>query len=282
MGIPEKVINGIEHLEPLPITAQKLIVLLNRDDVDFKEIIQIVEYDGAIASNLLRVADSWLFGGLSPVKSLRDAVVRLGRDALLDIVLTDHLKSWSMTAPMYDLSEDELWLHGAASSLAVKAIERESHNSRIPQMAGIAALIHDIGKLIMVRYLNVDVSLITSLCKESNCTFVEAERELFRCDHAEVGGAIARKWRFPEAIQQGIELHHREPGSTPNSTMLDAVMLANLAAKSIGVGLGAEGLNLRVDYTGCLKRLGLRVEGFERACAQTSVWLKDIRTRYRV
>lgn len=184
-------------------------------------------------------------------------------------------------APLYDLTEDDLWLHGAASSLAVKAMIRESHNVLIPQVATIAALIHDIGKLIMVRYLKEDVSAIISICREKGSTFVEAEREPFGCDQAEVGGAVARKWAFPEPITQVIERHHQVPVTEPNP-MLDAVMLANLASKTIGVGLGMEGMNLRIEYSGSRDRLGLTVEGFERACAQTAFRLRDLKKNYGV
>jgi hypothetical protein len=58
------------------------------------------------------------------------------------------------------------------------------------------------------------------------------------------------------------------------------VMLANLAAKSIGVGLGAEGMNLRTDSIKSRERVGISLEGFERICAQTVVWLAGLKKSY--
>ena len=52
-------------------------------------------------------------------------------------------------------------------------------------------------------------------------------------------------------------------------------MLANYAAKSMGAGLGAEGLNISMDYAGSRKRLGISIQAFERACAQTAIWLME-------
>ena len=57
--------------------------------------------------------------------------------------------------------------------------------------------------------------------------------------------------------------------------MLDAVMLANLIAKSICVGLGADGMALQMDFLSALKRLGLDIDKFEHACIQTEAWLAD-------
>ncbi len=281
MSVPEKLLEGIERLEPLPITLQKLIVSLEQEDVNTGEIVQVIELDGAVAANILRMANSARFGGRFEITSLRDAVVRLGTSTILEIALGAQLHTLKAAAPLYDLTEDDLWLHGAAASLAVKAITRESRNVLIPQITAIAALIHDIGKLIMVRYLQADVSTILAICQEKQVTFVEAERELFGCDHAEVGGAMARKWSFPEPITQGIERHHQVPVVEP-TPLLDIVMLANLAAKTIGVGLGMEGMNLRIEYSGSRDRLGLTVEGFERACAQTAFWLRDLKESYGI
>ena len=281
MSVPENLLAGIDRLEPLPLTLQRLVVILEKEDINTTEIVQVIELDGAVAANILRMANSARFGGRFEITNLKDAVVRLGTSVLLEIALGAQLHTLRTAAPLYDLTEDDLWLHGAAASMAVKAIMRESHNGSIPQIATIAALIHDIGKLIMVRYLRADVSAILSICTEKQVTFVEAERELFGCDHAEVGAAVARKWSFPEPITQVIERHHQVPvvEATP---MLDAVMLANLAAKTIGVGLGLEGLNLRIEYSGSRDRLGLTVEGFERACAQTAFWLRDLKKSYGI
>lgn len=281
MTIPQNLLNGIDRLDPLPLSVQKLVPMLYRDSIKIDEVVSIVEMDFAIAANIMRSANSARYGGRFQIEKLRDAVVRLGATALLEIALGTHLKSMKFAAPLYDLAEDELWMHGAVSSLAVKAMIQERKNGQIPQISMIAALVHDIGKLIMVRYLESDAKKILRHCEENKSTFVDAERALFGCDHAEVGGVMARKWGFPEGIRRAIEEHHQMPVSNPDPA-LDAVMLANLAAKSAGVGLGAEGFNMSIDVTGSRERLGLTLEGFERVIAQTAIWARDLKANYGV
>jgi hypothetical protein len=87
---------------------------------------------------------------------------------------------------------------------------------------------------------------------------------------------MARKWSFPDPATRAIERHHLAPPAE-REPILDTVMLANLAAKSIGVGLGGAGLNIMIDYPGSRKRLGPSMEGFERACAQTAIWVAELR-----
>jgi putative nucleotidyltransferase with HDIG domain len=271
--IPKQILDGVNHLDPLPVTARRLSSMLGDEKVNIREIAEIVEYDVAVAANVVRVANSAAYAGRYPVERVRDAVVRLGTANLLTIVLGDYLRVLRVAAPLYDLTEDDLYLHSAAAALMIKAIVAETRRP-LPPAASIAALLHDIGKLIMVRYMKADVSVLLNVCKEQKITFVEAEREVLGCDHAEVGGVVARNWGFPAEIIVTIEQHHRViPGG--NGVVLDAVMLADYAAKSMGIGLGAAGFNIPMDFEGTRNRLGLSIDDFERACAQAAIWLAD-------
>lgn len=271
--IPRHLLDGINRLDPLPVTARRLTAMLGDESANLGEIAKVVEYDPAVAANIIRASNSAAWAGRYPIERVRDAVVRLGTVNLLTIVLGDYMRILKANAPLYDLSEDDLYLHSAAASLMIKAISNQT-GIPLPSSTSIAALLHDIGKLIMVRYMKEDVSALQNLCKEKQIAFVEAEREVLGCDHAEVGGVIARNWGFPPEIILGIERHHHVvPGGS--GVVLDAVMLANYGAKSLGLGLGAGAFNMPMDFEGSQQRLGLSIEAFERACAQVAVWMVD-------
>jgi len=205
---------------------------------------------------------------------VHEAVVRLGTLALLDLVLEGYLKKLRAATPLYDLSEQDLWLHGAAAQLAVRAIAAERPQAKIPATAETAALVHDIGKLIVSRYMKADVRELVKHARTRAITFVEAEREILGVDHAVVGAAMAEAWQFPPEITDAIRRHHSPPFEHP-TVVLDAVALANAVAKTIETGLGAEGLNFTVD-PGSYRRLGLDFAAFGRVCLQTQTWLKEM------
>ena len=280
MAIPDGLLLSIEKLDPLPITAQKLIKALDDENAGPAQYAQYVEFDPAVTASVLRVANSAAYGGWNRVDTVRDAVVRLGGAKLLDIVLGDYLKRIKIKAPMYDLAEDDLWLHSAAASLATKALRQERPKADIPEIATVAALVHDIGKLVMARFLKADARQILRLRDARGMSFVEAEREMFNCDHAEVGGAMATRWGFPAEVVDAITYHHQVPIASPTPT-IDAVVIANLAAKTIGTGLGAEGMDLRLDEQ-VHRRLGLDFAGFSRVCMQTVIWFKELKVSYGV
>ncbi|MGE3273979.1 MAG: HDOD domain-containing protein [Vicinamibacterales bacterium] len=281
MSIPPKVLAGVDRLAPLPATANRLIAILEGDDdPSLAEVASVIEFDPVMAARVLRIARSAAYSGRVPPHDVRAAVIRLGTETVLDLVLGDYLKTLRVTAPLYDLAEDELWAHGAAAALAARALARERQGASLPPLAQTAALMHDIGKLVMVRTLDARPSQVTAHCEANGVTWVEGERALFGCDHAEVGGALARHWGLPEELASAIARHHDVPVADPDA-LVDTVILANLVAKSIGVGLGAEGLNLRID-PGLARRLSVDFTTFSRVCMQAAAWMKELQESYQI
>jgi putative nucleotidyltransferase with HDIG domain len=278
MAIPSNLLSGINRLDPLPMTLQRLMKAVDDENVGASQIGEIVQFDYAAVASLLRAANSAAFGGWARTESVRDAVGRLGKARVIGVVLGDHVKTLNAGAPLYDLTEEELGRHSTAVSLAVRAIAVECPKAGLTELAAIAGLLHDVGKLIMVRYMKADLSAIQKVRSERHLTFVQAERELLGCDHAEVGGEMAKHWGFPPDIQEAILRHHEIPlvESTP---LLDAVVVANMAAKTIGIGLGAEGQDMVVDER-CQSRLHLNFAGFSRVCVQALFGLKEVEASY--
>jgi putative nucleotidyltransferase with HDIG domain len=278
MPVPAELIGRIERLDPMPMTAHRLMRVLQDDDAGPARIAGLVEFDPAMASAVLRLANSGAYGGSVRIANLREAVARLGTAKMVDMVLGDSLQRLKTNVPMYGLGEDELWLHSVAASLAVRAIQQERRSAGIPEAASVAALLHDIGKLVMARFLKADVQAILARSAEQGITFVRAERELLGCDHAEVGGALGRHWGLPDEMIDAIEHHHDTP-TAPPTPLRDAVVVANIVAKTIGAGLGAEGHNLYVDAN-APKRLGLDFAGFSRVTLQTMTSLQELKASY--
>jgi HD-like signal output (HDOD) protein len=228
------------RLDPLPTSSIRLAALVCEGTPELGEVVEIVQYDEALTASLLQSANSSWSASRSEITTVRDAVIRLGASPVLAMTLgmkvRRHLDD---PLPQYGLGEGELWRHSVAASLAAELLTQRAPN-RPPAEAATAALLHDLGKLVMARFLDRELLRRLQEVQRGGATRLEAEAEVLGIDHAELGGLIARSWALPESLVRGIREHGnpRPPVSSPEGdTLVASVFLADELAKAVGAGL---------------------------------------------
>ncbi len=274
-GIPSSMLDlgalteACYDLEPLPASATRLIRLAADADADVDEIITIVTYDPALTARLLRVANSVEAGGVRPSATVRAAVLRLGIGLVLGIALGSSVRiHLSAASHEYYLQEGELWRHSVAAAIAGH-LARSVASVELPLESFTAALLHDIGKLALLRHMTPEVFHVLQRAREqTGFSQLEAESEILGIHHGELGGLIARHWRLPERIVLGIT-HHHDPDAceqTEDSTICFVVHTADLVAKLAGAGVGEDQAAGIDEPTAATERLGMTSEGFVQLC----------------
>ena len=133
----------------------------------------------------------------------------------------------------YGLSEEQLWTHSVASAVIADGI-RDFTERQIPVEVTTAALLHDVGKLVLARHL--DASLLQYLHNargDGGLSEQRAEMEILGVNHAELGCLIAQHWNLPEIICRGIGYHHAPGdyfGDDRETLVAHGVHLANRVA----------------------------------------------------
>jgi len=277
--IPGPMLRGIREFEPLPAAAHEILnILCQEKSPDTGLQISGVLERHRLATRILAVFNSPLYVGRYPVEHVDEAVTRFGGPTVLDVILSDYLSLLQLDAPIYGLRADEAFLHAAMASLAVFELIRENPRKELPRIASTAALLHDVGKILMSRYFEAKPEDLAAECRREEITFSAVEMRHFGCHHGQVGAALARHWGFPDGMVEAIEKHHDSPLPAPTA-LVDAVALSNLVAKTVGVGLGAEGMNFVID-AGCYTRLGFDFNAFCRVCARTASAIGELRKTY--
>lgn len=263
----------IDQLVPMPATIGQLAALTtDEEDASIEDIVRVVEFDQALTANVLRLVNSALGGSVTEIQNIKEALVRLGLAQLLKLAVGGQLSAPLASAcSAYELEEHELWRHSVAAALAAEYLCEFVEN--VPKYAFTASLMHDIGKLLINRSASTEeMDRINRLAEEKRVPYLKAERHVLGTDHAEVGGAIARHWKFPEALARSIEFHHN-PDANPDIGM-DIVHMSNTVAKIIGVGLGSEQMNMIVSFESP-KRLGISQAELESLCVTVKDRLED-------
>jgi HD-like signal output (HDOD) protein len=266
-------------LEPLPITVTRLASLYSSDTVELREVAEVVGFDQALAASVIRTANSTLLAGRTAVTTVKDAVVRLGAGTVLSLATGGRVKrQMSRAMPQYGLGNGDLWRHSVAASLAAEIMGNHC-SGFVPPAAVTAALLHDVGKLVMARFLTNDVlGMLRRAHDEGSLTRLEAEVELLQVHHGELGGLVAQTWKLPDQIVVGIIYHHspEEIGAEP---VAHACHIADVVAKSIGAGLEEENQDPGADLSS-LRGLGMSPGGFEDLCAAVHDRFHEVLKRF--
>jgi len=227
-----------DQLEPLAPSATRLAALVCAGVPDLGQVVEIVQYDEALTGSLLRSANSSWSSSREEITTVRDAVIRLGASPVLAMTLGRSVRSrLGGSLPEYGLGEGELWRHSVAASLAAELLAPRAQH-RPPPEAATAALLHDVGKLVMARFLAPPVLEALRAHAVSGMTTQEAEAAVLGIDHAELGGVIGRVWSLPDSLVRGIREHGLP--RTDGDTLVHAVYLADMVAKAAGAGIGCD------------------------------------------
>jgi HD-like signal output (HDOD) protein len=196
-------------LPPLPESAARLTGLLAGDEPDLPEIVKVIEHDPSLTMKLLRLANSAVSGSRHRIGTVREALIRLGTGTVVGFVIGTCVRPlMGNTIPGYGIAKKEYWSHSLAAAFAAEAIQAHSSNWS-GHLAFTAALLHDLGKLVLGQFLNAELSAwLARAVTEGRLSAFRAEREILSLHHGEAGGIVAQYWGLPDSLVKGIVYHH--------------------------------------------------------------------------
>ena len=241
----DDIIKEIDKLKPIPQVTQKVMAIANDTMSSASDLAGIIQYDPALTANLLKICNSTFFGLRRKMDSIHQAVAYLGIDQVVDMTLMNlGSKNLKRAQKGYDLREGELWKYSVVSAFMARDIA-ESKEIGDKHLVFTAALLKDIGKVVLNEYVENYFNEIEKAVNEKNITFREAEKLIIGIDHAELGAMIAKKWNFSGKMVGIIGNHHLGSGWKEDDMELAAVYVADTLCMIMGIGVGSDGLAYR-------------------------------------
>ncbi len=274
----EELIKKANELEPLPASTVRLAQMVSSPDCHIEDVAELIGFDQALTVRLLRAVNSAVDGGRTEVTTARDAVLRLGTARVLTLAVAASAKPLLQAGvPAYGLSDGALWRHSVAAAVAAE-IAPSFCLMPIPPETFTAALLHDIGKLVMGRFISPEILGYIQRAEEvEHLGRLEAESLLLNVHHGELGGLIAQHWNLPARVIQAITHHHHPEAGM--DIVCDVTYIANRVAKSIEAGLDGERFDFTVD-PGVAERLGLLTNSFDDFCRVAGSRYIQVSRRY--
>lgn len=265
----------VQSFPTMPTAAAELLKLLDDPDTSASQVESVLRYEPGLTANILKLSNSAYFGVPSKIGSLKQAIVLLGWRRLIQLVMTSCVSTvLDESIPGYDLGKGELWRHSVAVSVAAEIMVKELNFPAIDEIF-TAALLHDVGKLVLGAFVREDLKEIEQSAAEG-LSFEQAERTVLGTDHTEIGAAILKSWSFPDRLVSAVKWHH-DPDSAKNelNTAIDIVHIADVLCLMIGFGVGREGLHYQPS-TSATERLGLNESHLEMVASQTVQWTDEL------
>jgi HD-like signal output (HDOD) protein len=216
--------------DPIAVKMQQFAT--NKTE-DIGAIESLILSDQALAAEILRAANSPFFCGLSPVRTIRNAIVRLGTQQMRRLViLVCERGKYRAHDPELHKMLDELWRHASTTALAAQWLSKRLRSTGIEEICFIGGLMHDIGKLIILRGID-------EIKKTEDHELQISPGDLYQlllAAHCELGYKLLTQWNVPEIYCQIARDHHIEElpaGDLP----LTIVRLANEGSRKLGLGL---------------------------------------------
>jgi HD-like signal output (HDOD) protein len=228
-----------KHGITLPVVspvATGLMAAVQREDVTPADVAALVQSDQVLATEVLRAANSAFYGGLSPVTTVQAAIFRLGLIQVARLVmLATERNRYRAHQPMLQGVMSRLWAHATACAQASEWLARRLGHRGVEQEAFLGGLVHDIGKLYLVRVLDEMVAKAEEPIETPEPFLLE----LLGVAHAAQGHRLVTGWNVPEVYSIIVRDHHEETIDPTNISLL-IVRLANRACHKLGIGLTAD------------------------------------------
>jgi HD-like signal output (HDOD) protein len=213
-----EVAKTLSYLEGVPSRQASLaefLRLLNDSSVPLEKIAACLQKDPGLCVRLLKVTNSPYFGHSGDVKSLDDAISLLGMDMILSMAATHKLFTVTPPSPASNLNLDVLWEHCVYVSYLVRHLGLKL---KVPQAvlreAGTAALLHDIGKLVLAYAVPTGFAAASTRARADRMPGWQAEHYIFGNHHAEIGGCLLKLWGLPTTVVDVVSMHHTPNHST--------------------------------------------------------------------
>lgn len=194
---------------PAPSEAVSRVLNLTKNaDTDVRKVAEIIARDPGLTSQLLRQANSSLYGCASPTSSVNAACVRLGLKRVRAAVINQHVVSGLGKAcpPGYD--PKQYWQSALATSVA--AFDLATHlMPEAAEDASTAGLLCDIG-IGMMAFAIPDqyVPVLKELSGSGLHKLEMLERRKIGVTHAQVAAAILGDWKLDQRLIDAVEQHH--------------------------------------------------------------------------
>jgi HD-GYP domain-containing protein (c-di-GMP phosphodiesterase class II) len=251
----------------MPQIAQELQKIIEQPNATADQLASAIEKEPVIALRLISISNSPAYRGMKDIRTVRQAIPRLGLKETMTVVMAIANKSLYETKnPHYRFLMDKLWSHSLATAYGAKLIGQHLKLGDI-DVYFLMGLTHDIGKTFLVKAFseeekvkNLDMKLVITAIQEA---------------HLGISSVMLKRWGFNENFIRAVSLHEKNEFDPAVSQDCLVINLANMLTRTIGHSL-LEGSAPDPASIRSAQLLGLPPEDIKKLGEETLALVKEL------
>ena len=217
------------HVNTRPM--QELLKTADDPNCDINDLVPVISQHPTAVATILQVANTAFFGAGGRIETVAEAIQMLGMDFVRNIAISELAKKQLALPPGLQEIANAVLKHSVDTSQCGLQMRQFGVSVKQVQTLSSLALLHDLGKLVLLKNKGDDYADIMGRSIENNRPCWRLEQALFGCDHAAIGAFLFAMWGLPENIIRAVAWHH-EPLEFPSDefSSISLLHLANCAA----------------------------------------------------
>jgi HD-like signal output (HDOD) protein len=224
-----------EHcsLPSLPEAVIRIQGMMQDEGTDIAVIAEIISGDPALAAQVLAVVNSAYYSLPKTTSNIKYAVAYLGLSVIQRIVIAVGVVNSMGIKEKSELNN--YWYHSFYAALATKYLTKKFYGYLDPEELWTASILHDIGKLVYIKFFPEHYTELKRYCEQNGCLFSEAEEHYKLPASSYLGSLLCHHWRLPSKIEDACRYHNLFHITKQGSDFQTVIALGNLLA-TLSVG----------------------------------------------
>ena len=204
------VVTEASTLPSLPELYEKVVAEAASPDGTLIGIGEIISQDPAMSAKILQLVNSAFFGLPRQVSSVEEAATILGIDVIRSLVISVKVFEEFASLQSAGVDIEAIIRHSQGTAVLAKALARhEGLDRKEADLAFMAGMLHEVGKLLLASALPEQYAQVTALENNGSPDWA-AETEVFGTTHSEVGAYLLGIWSLPNSIVEAVAYHHND------------------------------------------------------------------------
>lgn len=189
----------------LPDAVVRIKQLIDDDTATMQDIADVVNFDPALMTQILKIANSALYKFPSKIDTVSKAIRVIGTNSVYDLVIAYGVAKAFVAIDSEIIDLDKFWEQSVCCGLLAKYFA-DRLGIRESEKLFVAGLLHNVGELVMVRF-NPDGAKLCSQFNEE-VTPLQLQLEHIGASYAEVGATLIKMWGIPDSISIPVSKQH--------------------------------------------------------------------------